>query len=395
MALLTAQAQGELRSDQRPETELGFVPLVGGDTDIGIGVGFLGSLARVDPAVKPYRWRIESVAFISFKKTRDGPIGAPYQDIFVMATLPGLWGGRGRLELRPSHTRETNLRYYGVGNAAAAPDEKVPSRDFYGRVHPALAARLRLRVAGPVHVSLGTSYARNWISYDPASTLALDVQSSDPEVRSLVRVQQNFGMHMVETGIDFDRRDDEIAPERGQYHTAKVRVASGGSGAQPFEYVQAGVITRFYVPLARGRLVLATRQVVDGLFGAPPFYELGRFAEDTSAIGGANGVRGVPSDRYLGKLKLFGNFELRWTVKRLSIRRSEYTLGAVAFVDGGRVWTDFRSRPELDGTGLGLKVGAGGGLRLQKGRTFVIRADVAWSPDARPVGGYFLAGHLF
>jgi hypothetical protein len=37
----------------------------------------------------------------------------------------------------------------------------------------------------------------------------------------------------------------------------------------------------------------------------------------------------------------------------------------------------------------------GGGLRLQKDQTFVLRADLAWSPDAHPLGGYFLAGHLF
>jgi hypothetical protein len=34
-------------------------------------------------------------------------------------------------------------------------------------------------------------------------------------------------------------------------------------------------------------------------------------------------------------------------------------------------------------------------LRLRKGETFVLRADVAWSADARPLGFYFLAGHLF
>jgi hypothetical protein len=35
------------------------------------------------------------------------------------------------------------------------------------------------------------------------------------------------------------------------------------------------------------------------------------------------------------------------------------------------------------------------GLRVQKGKAFVVRADVAWSPDARPIGGYFTAGQLF
>jgi hypothetical protein len=37
----------------------------------------------------------------------------------------------------------------------------------------------------------------------------------------------------------------------------------------------------------------------------------------------------------------------------------------------------------------------GGGLRLQSGDAFVLRGDVAWSPDARPIGAYFAVGHTF
>jgi hemolysin activation/secretion protein len=80
---------------------------------------------------------------------------------------------------------------------------------------------------------------------------------------------------------------------------------------------------------------------------------------------------------------------------RFHVRGSEYELGSVAFFDAGRVWADLHAVPELDGTGLGLKYGTGIGLRLHKGKTFVLRADVAWSPDARPLGFYFLAGQMF
>lgn len=31
----------------------------------------------------------------------------------------------------------------------------------------------------------------------------------------------------------------------------------------------------------------------------------------------------------------------------------------------------------------------GCGERLRSGQAFVMRADIAWSPDARPIGGYF------
>ena len=54
-----------------------------------------------------------------------------------------------------------------------------------------------------------------------------------------------------------------------------------------------------------------------------------------------------------------------------------------------------RAKAVLDGSELGLKYGTGGGLRWAAGKSFVLRFDVAWSPDADPVGAYLAAGHTF
>jgi outer membrane translocation and assembly module TamA len=106
-------------------------------------------------------------------------------------------------------------------------------------------------------------------------------------------------------------------------------------------------------------------------------------------------VRGVPAGLFWGKAKLFGNVELRAEVLEFHAFGNALLFGLVAFLDAGRLWADFSAQPALDGDGLGLHYGAGGGLRLQSGSAFVLRADVAWSPDARPIGGYFSAGQLF
>jgi hypothetical protein len=50
------------------------------------------------------------------------------------------------------------------------------------------------------------------------------------------------------------------------------------------------------------------------------------------------------------------------------------------FFDAGRLWADFHPHPELDGTAFGLKYGTGGGIRLQQGKTFVVRLDVLPHP---------------
>jgi hemolysin activation/secretion protein len=134
--------------------------------------------------------------------------------------------------------------------------------------------------------------------------------------------------------------------------------------------------------------------VADLQFGDPPFYELARY-EDTFALGGVNGVRGVPAQRYYGKVKLFGNVEARSELVDFDLLKGHYVLGAALFFDGGRLWSSLHPNEALDGSGVGLKYGVGAGLRIRKGKAFVVRADLAWSPDARPLGGYFTAGHSF
>jgi hemolysin activation/secretion protein len=69
--------------------------------------------------------------------------------------------------------------------------------------------------------------------------------------------------------------------------------------------------------------------------------------------------------------------------------------GLTAFVDGGRLWTDYHSAPEFDGTDLDLKYGIGSGLRLAAGKSFVLRLDAAWSKEARPLAAYLASGQMF
>ena len=308
--------------------------------------------------------------------------------------MNGLCGGRLRLELRPSFTRETNQRYYGLGNASRAPADDVPARDFFTRQHPALLARARLQLHEHLHLVLGTLVAHNVVTYGPASNLARDLATGSPRVRSLLAVDTWFWLHLLEAGLLLDTRDDEIEPSRGQLHSLKVRVAPWANRYAPFRYLQVNATARAFHAPWRDRLVLAGRLIADVQVGDVPFFELARY-DEASALGGANGVRGIPSDRYHGKRKLFGNLEARARLWRFEVLSSPYTLGATGFADAGRLWADVRPAPELDGPSPGLKYGLGGGLRLRKGETFVLRADLAWSPDARPFGFYFLAGHIF
>jgi len=373
-------------ADATSHREVGLLPLIGGDTDIGIGVGAIGSVAMFDRTHHPYRWQLQFSAFIA---TKTGLMSPSYEDAYVLLTFPQLLDGRLRLDLRPSFTRDTTLPYYGIGNAAPAPNQAVPERDFYERLHPAMSVLGRWTLLPGWSVLLGGQYVYNQLDVHPGSTLAMDlamIDSAAARPHSVIK---------LETGIAYDTRDNEISPSQGQFHQVTVRVSPGIGDALPYQYTQATAMARFYTTLIPNRMVLAMRGVFDLLSGDVPFYELARY-EDTSAIGGGMAIRGVPSYRYYGKVKAFGNIEVRTAVTDFSLFGRAFKFGVASFVDGGRLWTGMANpRPDLDGSGVGLHYGIGGGVRLQQGKAFVVRADVAWSPDARPVGAYVLADEIF
>jgi outer membrane protein assembly factor BamA len=380
-----------------PDTEFALVPFAGGSSDQGFGGGFIASLARVDAEHEPYAWRVESADVLSESRDEAGAWSLPYNDDYLLVRLPHVVDDRLGVELRLSYTREATLKYYGLGNASRIPARADPAAATFEhlRVHPTARMTWSYR-SKPFVLSLGAAYTQNSFEVPANGKLALDMQSADPRVRELLGGTEPHGTPELLLGVGWDTRDDEVSPTRGLYVTEEVSVTPDTFGAGSYRFARLGTALRAYVPIAprERRLVLALRVVSDLLVGNPPFYVLPRFGH-TSAIGGGRGVRGVPAQRYYGKIKAFSNVELRSELFSLRILGEDRRFGLAAFCDFGRVWTDYRAHPELDGTGWGLKYGLGGGLRIASGESFVLRADVGWSPDAHPVSAYLVSGHAF
>jgi hypothetical protein len=375
--------------------EFNFFPIVGGDSDVGFGGGQFSNWARLGRGERDFLWKVEDAALITFK-VRDSHFVIPFFDIWALWTVPHFGpGGRLRIEVRPSYTDERTLGYYGIGDAAPYPEAVPTSATEYRRTHPTLAGRLRGAIFDGLFLTVGSSFTASWLDIPAGSLLLRDADGPDPEVRRLLSRRKSNAVELLELALEYDTRDNETVTEHGQYHMLLGRFSPSLSSWMPYEYLQVEAIARFYfMPVPRW-LAVSVRVVGDVLLGEPPFYELARF-DDTPAIGGGMAIRGVPAQRYHGKVKLFGNVEMRSDVWSFSIRNKPMMLGLAAFVDAGRLWTELlHAHPELDGSGLGLKYGVGTGLRFQEGRTFVVRADLAWSPDARPIGGYFSAGEIF
>jgi hypothetical protein len=387
---------GPVKLANPPHRDFNIVPLVGGSSDIGIGFGQTSDWVRLGPEYHPYRWRLATEAFVTFKARGDNVI-VPFQDYSLQLIVPELLPEkRLRLIMRLSFTDEATLKFYGIGNNSPEPPPATPAREAeYGRIHPTLAFAARTSLGSSWFAQVGSVYTHNWLDVPSDSVLGRAQVMGPQDVRDRIGSFARHGVELIEVAAVYDSRDSELVAGEGMYHKLQVRLSPGIPGWLPYAYQQVNLTARFYATPIPRRLTLAWRAVGDVMFGTPPFYELARF-DETPAIGGGNAVRGVPAQRYYGKVKLFQNLEARAQLVSFFIGSKHVVLGAALFFDAGRTWTELGSRhPELDGTGLGLKYGVGGGLRLQQGETFVVRADIAWSPDARPIGGYFAAGEIF
>ena len=240
---------------------------------------------------------------------------------------------------------------------------------------------------------VGLSYTHNWTRVPAGSLLAEERAREGTKQAELLRSEGTHGVAEFSYGLVWDTRDNDVSARGGQYHTARIDLAPGGAKEVPYRYARLNSTFCFYQELFPERVVLALRAGGDALFGDVPYYELPRF--DRTYFGGGKAVRGVPAQRYYGKVKLLANAELRTMLFGFEAFEKKYQVGFTGIFDTGRVFTDYESSPELDGKELGLKFGVGGGIRLRAGKTFVLRGDAVWSPDANPVGLYLAGGHVF
>jgi hypothetical protein len=378
--------------------EFGGSPVLGGGSDIGFLFGALGTVARFRERYYPYRWRLEALVSLSAKASPEGGTEFPYHDDYLKLDLPGLWGGRLRLNLKAGFGRYTTSGYYGMGNAAPEGPRDPEKRRFhqYDHIYPSLEVTARQRLTRRVSLMYGLGLSYHWINPYQDSLLLDQMASSDPELQALLLGTEDHPKLEATAGVVYDSRDHEYAPQRGMFHELSGRFGPG-LGADDMTYGGANLTLRAYWTLYRRYLVLAARLMADLLWGRPPFYELSRHGglRASGAIGGFTAVRGVPVQRYHGKLKFLGNLELRSKLVDFGFWGQRFNLGLVAFADAGRVFADWGAHSQLDGNTVGIKVGLGGGLRLQWGETFVLRADVAWSPDASPVGYTVDVNHIF
>jgi len=406
-------------SDLTPNrVEFGLLPAINYNSDLGVGVGALATVARFREDKNPFDWRLEFLTFFSLRDQGRG-VEISQQSHSVRLDKPGLVEGRLRLEAALGYFEQANTGYFGLGSAAPSPpsDQDARSRQVR-RIAPEASLNFRIGLwAEPVPVGkrrlellVGTRLRYTSFEALPDSRFALDRAEarSGGAISSLFRGFEDHVLWLLVTGLLFDTRDREFDTRRGGFHELSVRASPGVDAS--LEYAGTALISRWYFSFAEDRLTLASQSVVDALFGDVPVAALSSFGgqQPVQGPGGASSLRGVPLQRFYGKLKLIQNLELRGRLLRFRLGDQRFLLGGLAFVDAGRVWGDYRNReievrrPDgtvdlraLDGGPADFELGLGGGLRLKWGQTFIIRVDVGHSPTLGETGFYIDIGDVF
>lgn len=377
--------EGDETDYKTPRTEVAGFPIIGGNSDIGLQFGAVSTISRFGDDIRPYRWNLDLLLSAAVKPSQ----GFTRENIQSNIDMPGLYGGRLRLIPQVAYTNTENLGYFGLGNASS---DQVPP-DATGKTDrhfESVQRELLLRVQGRIKVGLPFDVVplvvyrhENPTAYD-GSKLETDATSPDSPADIGLRP---LSLVSLGGGVVFDTRDNEIFPRRGHYHQLGLKFVTGVPFSSEARYGQDSSVFAWFIPIADD-VVFATRALLDLQFGNVPYYDLftGGPFKTQYMIGGSAGVRGVPIGRFLGRIKLMANQELRAMLFDFRMFGQAFHIGAGAFFDAGRLWLDYSFNNPKDGGFPGIKWGTGVAGYLIWGQAAVFRIDIAYSRWATSFG---------
>jgi hypothetical protein len=308
--------------------------------------------------------------------------GGRYRQIYGAALRSGdRLGSRLGLELDGEYELRPQDPFYGIGDHDSS---AVPAMPVDPQVDPtAVETRYReriARVAGVADVRIVDQ-----LHLRSSSELTDRTFGPSDHGRSIERVYDRgmlvgFGgirIAYTELELRYDSRGRKSPYEpRPFYAVGSLAAVFGGishrlDGAP--DYWRYGIDLQHFLRVAEGPRVVSLRlrgEAVSGSLAEVPFSELPR-------LGGADDLRGYPTDRFRDRVAAVGSVEYAWDL-------SEW-VSASLFVDAGRV---YRTIGDLAGDQAGdrMRVGYGVALQGHTDRSFGLQGSVSSSID----GGLFL-----
>lgn len=323
------------------------LPIVSYDTDTGFGYGAKAFLLNAFHSN-------ESFDLILFNSTK----GERYYR-FVFST-PDFELRQGTtyplaLDLTIEYDKYIARSFFGIGNTSEYEDrEKYTRRDL--EISPTFSCGISERLV----VQAGYRY-KNIVSSN------FEAGGSLEELPSNVNTPM-MEMHSAFLIFRYDSRNSYIHPDSGNVFQGRLEAVTG-----TVRYLRWAVWIQNYRRFLFHSTILALRCGLETLDGHDlPLQVL-------LPIGGNQSLRGYSQDRFLDKIRVLANIELRFPIFG--------RLGGIAGFDLGKVWSslslaDLKNWPYSPVLGLRYYF-----------RTYVVRLDAGFSREQ--MGLYFNFGHLF
>ncbi len=384
-----AAENGSVDDDAKPWDRVGWgwagLPAVNFNSDEGFGFGVVGSIYRYNGGTQPYKFSVNLNIFSTTKAIHSHFVQLDWLEV----------GDRPlRLTIRPGLAATRTNNFCGVGwdvDCSTAPAEEAANTAFLSDdARDDLVRRYNLvRYINP-YFRFNARYALDpmphrlelFAGYRLEGLIPGDFSTDEPFEGSLYAQTFPGGERgwdsSLSVGMMLDNRDNEPAPVRGYWIEGSIRGASKFWGST-YDNAGANITLRAYTPLGTERLVFANRVVFDGLVGETHHLGLatpGGF-QQYYLYGSFLAGRGIRLRRYIGKVKLMEQAELRATVWSPTVGGVPIDLTVLGFGDVGVV------SAEWEGLGEALAhplPGTGGGLRVAIDKNFIVRVDVGVSP---------------
>lgn len=347
------------------------LPLVFPSSSAGFHLGIISLFTNIRRE-DPYEMELKLQALASDK--------GRYKH-FVRIDLPHALGGNYQFKSRFSYNREISYPYFGIGNQSPVDRELADQHSvFYQNVTqgPSLGL-LGLRRFG-AHTRVGPTLGFSWTTVElPAGSL---LERDRPQGVAGGKT------HYVGLATIYETLDFEPYPTKGFWIELFLNYYSKALGSN-YDFVRATYTFRKYWLLHR-ELVFAHQTLFEALGGNIPYFELNQVggSDPSIGLGGDTQIRGYDTNRFIDKLRLVVEFELRWDPIRFTLGYQDFSIGFVPFFSMGRVW------PEVFPLRFGdWHASTGWGMRIVWNRRFVIRSDFAVAADRTQL--FFNIGHTF
>ncbi len=220
-------------------------------------------------------------------------------------------------------------------------------------------------------------------------------------------------VNTVKAGLTFDTRDNRANPMSGVWSEAGIELSAGLFGSSN-SFSKLYMTHRQYFTIIENDLSFAYRVGYQTtLTGSTPFYYQTQLivsqlrGATSEGLGGARSIRGVLRNRVVGDGFLYGNLELRYKAIRFNFINQSFYIGLNGFADFGMVTTridyDIPDMPDNDASlffnpgGEKMRYSLGSGLRIVMNKNFIIAADLgkAINDQDGNIGFYMGLNYLF